>query len=236
MGLNKRDYIKLHGEEAWPEEQARRRERGRAYYLKNREAIQAQHKEYREAHREEYDAYQKAYYEENKERLKKAASNYYKDNREKKLEYWSQYRENNWESILQSNKAYRDTPNGRSSYLCTGYKQMDTDRGFEKGNVNQKWVLKNIFGSKCIYCGDSDWKHLGCDRIDNSKPHNIDNIVCSCGICNVERASRDMTVSEFIEYRKNNPRTIDLKPELVEIEREDGTTFKALRKRTLLDK
>lgn len=69
--------------------------------------------------------------------------------------------------------------------------------------------MENIFTSKCIYCGDDNWEHLGCDRKDNSKPHTSDNIVCACGICNAER-SDNYTVEEFIQYRKLHPRSIDI--------------------------
>lgn len=43
--------------------------------------------------------------------------------------------------------------------------------------------MENIFAKPCAYCGETDWTQLGCHRIDNSKPHTIDNVVCCCRKC-----------------------------------------------------
>ena len=83
----------------------------------------------------------------------------------------------------------------------------DKNKGYDTtSNITPQWIEENLFsdGSKCIYCGDNNWKHLGADRIDNTKPHTPDNVVCSCAICNYERQNR-FTVEEFIKYRKEHP-------------------------------
>lgn len=103
------------------------------------------------------------------------------------------------------------TPIGRADNLVRRYNNEDKKRGFDiSNNVTKEWVVDNIFSGSCFYCGDSNWEHLGCDRIDNSLPHTEDNVLCSCGICNTERACKNMSVSEFKNYRNNQPRLIDL--------------------------
>ena len=103
----------------------------------------------------------------------------------------------------------KTVPLVRAKMLCYRYKNIDKNRGFDTtNNITGSWLYEKFCNSSCIYCGDSDWRHLGADRIDNNKPHTPDNVVCSCGICNAERAHR-YTVEEFIEYRKTHPRNIE---------------------------
>ena len=80
-------------------------------------------------------------------------------------------------------------------------------------------MIENIFKSSCVYCGDTNWEHLGCDRINNNLPHTTDNVICACGLCNVERQFNRMSVEEFIEYRKTHPRDtkFELPQQVVEI-------------------
>jgi hypothetical protein len=55
-------------------------------------------------------------------------------------------------------------------------------------------MKENITSKSCIYCGDTE--DLGCDRIDNSKGHTMNNIVPSCKICNYARHNH-FTVDEM---------------------------------------
>lgn len=104
-----------------------------------------------------------------------------------------------------------DTKEGRAYDLAKAYKKQDAEKGFDtSNNITAQWIIDNIFTQKCIYCGDNDWQRLGADRIDNSKPHTPDNVVCACGLCNVERQQRRLSVEEFIEYRKQHPRDFDI--------------------------
>ena len=107
-------------------------------------------------------------------------------------------------------RLYYQKINGRSSILSSAYKSYDKNKGFDvSNNITKDWIVENIFnGQKCVYCGDDDWTHLGADRIDNTKPHTPDNVVCACGLCNIERNER-YTVEEFKEYRKLHPRSLD---------------------------
>lgn len=99
----------------------------------------------------------------------------------------------------------------RANSIKTRYNDCDKFRGFDiSNNITSKWIVENIFsGQKCVYCGDQDWTHLGCDRIDNTKPHTPDNVVCSCGLCNIERGD-NYTVEDFKQYRSLHPRACDI--------------------------
>lgn len=44
-----------------------------------------------------------------------------------------------------------------------------------------------LFKNGCHWCGETDWKKLGADRIDIKKPHTKENCVCSCRHCNCGR-------------------------------------------------
>ena len=142
------------------------------------------------------------------ERVKRSAyqAQYYQKNKERKLKNQGEYRGTNkfreWRREYDAKR--RRTKKGRAHQLISTYVYADREKGYGDCTITEDWIISNIFNSSCIYCGDSDWKHLGADRIDNSKPHTPENCVCSCGICNCERGDR-CTVEEFIEYRKTHP-------------------------------
>ena len=204
MGKFKDDYIKEFGKEAWSilshnkaeYDKARnnyrldeKRAEARLYYWNNKEKI---HQKYLE-NKEKVRMKNKHYNETHKESISENKKKYYAENVEKKKGY---------------NKAYRNTMEGKALHMALDYKREDRINNRNGFSLTREWILNNIFTSKCIYCGDSDWKHLGCDRISNEKPHTEDNCICACGICNIERQQKRMSVEEFIEYRKTNPRDV----------------------------
>lgn len=121
------------------------------------------------------------------------------------LETNKRYYYRNIDYYRKKGKRWRNTKIGRATQLAAAYSQTDNDTFTSPLTIDKNWIMEKIFsGQKCFYCGDSNWKHLGCDRIDNSLPHTPDNCICACGICNIERGDR-YTIEEFVEYRKNNP-------------------------------
>ena len=64
------------------------------------------------------------------------------------------------------------------------YNFYDKQRFGITNDLNKEWIVQRILNSKCEYCGEEDWNKLGCDRIDNSKPHTKDNVLCACVRCN----------------------------------------------------
>lgn len=89
----------------------------------------------------------------------------------------------------------------RANDLVNHYNYLDRKKFGESGDLDRDWIIQNIFGSKCVYCGTGVWTKLGCDRIDNSKPHTKDNCVCSCARCNRMRGD-NFTVEEMKKIGK----------------------------------
>ena len=167
--------------------------------------------------------YDKLYREKNKKKIAEYKHQYYIEHKEEKQEYDKVYRSNNIERRKQVknawnkkqkkktsayNKEYYSTIKGLAKRRRNHYLYEDKYYGYDNGpTVSAEWIEENILkGHSCIYCGDSDPTHLGCDRIDDNKGHTSDNIVCACPVCNWERRLLKMSVEEFIEYRKEHPR------------------------------
>lgn len=84
---------------------------------------------------------------------------------------------------------YHQTKEGRATNLLNSYIQMDLEAERGLPNLTRDDIMRKCFSetSKCVYCGETDWHVLGLDRIDNSRPHDAVNCVCSCHDCNVKR-------------------------------------------------
>ena len=136
--------------------------------------------------------------EERLEAKRQYMKKYYKANKEKRAEYYKQWYQTNRESVLEQQKEYNRTPMRRASKLVSAHNQEDKKYNRGECTLTAQWIVDNIFTRKCVYCGESDWRKLGCDRIDNSKPHTEDNVVCCCGDCNKKRGTK-----EFVEYFGN---------------------------------
>lgn len=205
--MKKQEFIEKYGEEAYKEHLLR---------------CKTNYSE----HKEEYFERHKKWCENNKDKLKVLAKRAGKKWRDKNRDYQKEWYSNNKETrriqlkeYYQNNKEkyYLRLDKLKGTILGTAYRRVhsnntaDKNRGFDiSKNVTSEWIIQNIFsGQKCIYCGDSDWTHLGCDRIDNSKPHTADNIVCACRLCNFDRKD-DYTVEEFKQYRALHPRACDI--------------------------
>ena len=166
-------------------------------------------KQYYQDNREHRTEYQKQYYEENKGHILEQVKKYNEANRERIAEYKKQRYQDNKEKNCEQKKQYHRTQFGRANILKNGYKKQDKRKGFPADQVvDEDWIIERIFNSSCIYCGDSDWTHLGADRIDNTKGHTSDNCVCACEKCNGKRGNR-YTVEEFKEYRRLHPKIED---------------------------
>lgn len=136
----------------------------------------------------------KVWAEENKEKRKSICKKW----DEKNPEYKARYREENKDKQKEYNTQYNSTKIGRGNKLATAYRH--SDKMYERGEctITGEWIVKNVFnGQKCHYCGETDWCELGCDRIDNSKPHTPDNVVPCCKKCNEKRMHKDY--NEFLK-------------------------------------
>lgn len=189
----------------------KRKEYNRQYYLRNKERLLQKQKEYNDTHREEINERQRQYnrthkesqkkwYEENKEKLRGWYKDYYEKNKERIQEYnhlyYKDYYDKNKDKKAEYRKQRYETKEGRAQALYQSYKKYDRNKGLQGFNLSSEYIATHIFNSSCVYCGESDWHKLGCDRIDNTKAHTPENVVCACASCNAQRSDK-WTVEEF---------------------------------------
>lgn len=134
--------------------------------------------------------YSKQNYRDNKDEILEQQKQYYQENRETIAEQQKQYRQEHKDERAEWQKQYRQTPIGRAFYLVSAYKQKDNIYNRGECTITPQWVVNNIFTQPCHWCGETDWTKLGCDRIDNSKPHTPDNVLPCCEECNTKRNRR----------------------------------------------
>ena len=108
--------------------------------------------------------------------------------KEEKREYMKEYM-----------KEYRNTPMGRALQLLGRYNIEDKKKGRGKGDLTAEWIVDNIFSKPCVHCGRSGWEVIGCNRLDNSKPHTMDNVEPCCRECNL-RLSADDKAKQVYQY------------------------------------
>ena len=141
---------------------------------------------------EEQKEKRRKYYLEHKEREKAYMAAYYKANKEKYAKHNSEYYEANKEVIAEKRKS----PMGRAYNLLQAYKISDAEYNRGECTLPAKWIVDNIFTNPCHWCKNTDWHKLGCDRIDNDKPHTPDNVNPCCEECNKKRGTK--TYEEFL--------------------------------------
>ena len=73
----------------------------------------------------------------------------------------------------------------KASKMISSYKARDRVTGLQLCDITIDWMLENILSKPCHYCGDT--RRVGCDRIDNTKGHTMDNVVPCCVECNTAR-------------------------------------------------
>ena len=72
----------------------------------------------------------------------------------------------------------------RAHMLVQNYRQEDKKYNRGECTLTAKWVVENILSKPCSHCGKEGWDVIGCNRIDNSKPHTMDNVEPCCKECN----------------------------------------------------
>lgn len=104
---------------------------------------------------------------------------YNREYRKSHLEYYKKYRETH-----KNIKKYELSMLSRASKLLYAYKKSDEKYNRGEGDLTSKWIVENIFSKPCVHCGETDWTKIGCNRLDNSKPHTEDNVEPCCMKCN----------------------------------------------------
>lgn len=79
----------------------------------------------------------------------------------------------------------------RAIDLLVAYNKNDKRYNRGKGDLTAKWIVENIFSKPCAHCGKTGWKVIGCNRLDNSKPHTKDNVEPCCRKCNAILRGKD---------------------------------------------
>lgn len=84
------------------------------------------------------------------------------------------------------NDNYYATQKGRAKCLLQRYNKADEEHNRGKGDLTRQWIIEHIFTQPCVHCGETDWHKLGCNRLDNSLPHTMNNVEPCCWKCNRE--------------------------------------------------
>jgi len=84
----------------------------------------------------------------------------------------------------EKHKEWLNTPKGRASTLLNAYNAKDKKYNRGKGDLTSQWIVDNIFSKPCAHCGKTGWDIIGCNRLDNNKPHTKDNVEPCCLDCN----------------------------------------------------
>ena len=72
----------------------------------------------------------------------------------------------------------------RALNLLNRYKNNDKKYNRGESDLTAQWIMDNIFTKPCSHCGKTGWNVIGCNRLDNTKPHTIDNVEPCCFECN----------------------------------------------------
>lgn len=202
------------------EQLQKRREAQKRYRETHKEQLKEYSKQYNKKHywenkeinREKHNEEVKKYYAENREKIIERQKQYYAENRDEILEKQKnnisrkestkRWRETHKEEISLYNKEHLKTPMGRANGLINSYRHNDIKHNRGECTLTSKWIVENIFGKPCAYCGkEFEWSEIGCDRKDNSLPHTEDNVVPCCLSCNSKKGS--MSYEEYIKKVRN---------------------------------
>lgn len=88
-------------------------------------------------------------------------------------------------------KERQHNPTYRAKHLLCNYNTMDRNNGLGKGDLTAQWIIDNIFSQPCVHCGKTGWENVGCNRLDNTKPHTMNNVEPCCGECNTKLALKE---------------------------------------------
>ena len=132
--------------------------------------------EYYQANKEKIAEYNAAYYQANKDTLLKKQAEYYQENKDKIADYYDpQTHPLNW-----------------AKQMVNTYRRMDRERGFgDSKTITAEWFLEHIAYRQCAHCGKQGIGLVGCNRLDNTKGHTIDNVEPCCLSCNCKENVRD---------------------------------------------
>lgn len=146
--------------------------------------------------------------------------------KEEKKAYDKRRYETHKAEILTQKAEYNQTQLGRANRLRNNYIRNDRQAGrigdtLPDNYVTSQWIIDNIFNSKCAHSGESDWRKLGCNRLDNSKPHTIDNVEPCTKEYNDKLASEDKS-KHVAQINRLTGEVIAVYPSIMEAHRDTG--------------
>lgn len=154
------------------ERKIKERERKRKYKLENPDKVKESNRRYRA---------------ENHDKIKERHDKFMAEHPGYDAEQYAKHKE----KIAEYHAEYYKTPMGRANCLVRSYRRKDIKYNRGECTLTPEWIVDNIFPKPCHYCGETGWEIMGCDRIDNSKPHTPDNVVPCCSNCNTKRGTKD---------------------------------------------
>lgn len=111
----------------------------------------------------------------------------------KQAEYYQANREYNveWRAKHPTYDAERYDPQKNplnwARKMVASYMQTDREKGFnDKETISVDYFINHIANEECKYCHKRGYGLIGCNRIDNTKPHTIDNVEPCCFKCNAK--------------------------------------------------
>ena len=120
---------------------------------------------------------------------------YQQAHKDKIAEYQAEWRNLNKEKIAEYQAEWYNPqthPLNWAKIIVNNYKKMDRERGFDPNQtISAEWFLQNIAYRPCAHCGLQAIGLIGCNRLDNTKGHTIDNVEPCCFKCNARENIRD---------------------------------------------
>lgn len=148
------------------------RERCRRYYQEHKNEILERTKQYQYEHREDISEKRKRWRKTDPDEAKKIDKKNYATKKDKNPNY--------------QKEEYQNNPIRRANALIGSYRYKDKIHNRGECTLTSKWIVENIFTQPCAHCGETDWRKIGCNRLDNSKPHTQDNVEPCCFKCNMK--------------------------------------------------
>ncbi len=196
---NKREYRKKNLEKCrkWAREWARKKR------MENPELMREKRRKWEKANPERLKELQRLSYQRHKEKRRKDSREYHQKNREKRLDYAKKYSEKNSERIKITQKAYRESENGKK-VRCLLQKIRHAKRMRTKGNFDLaawKELIKKVKGI-CPCCKEYFGDKL---TVDHKKPvsrggtDDISNIQPLCGLCNMRKYTKEIDYLKLFE-------------------------------------
>lgn len=143
---------------------------------------------------------QKQYYAEHKEDRKQ----YNAEHKEERAAYGKQYYAKRYDTIEGYAYAIR-------------YRNLQADRESGRCGENEDilppldyYIEKFTLGIDYYDGKRHHWRELGFDRIDDSKPHTVDNIVLATTFHNKDKWNKRMSVEQYRDYIQNQLKELNL--------------------------